>query len=282
MKTNLVMSTIAIVAIVIAIFSFIRAPSAIVEEKSTFDKILEKDELIVCTMVWPDSVIKDPDTGEFSGFIIDILNEVANDADLEIKIVESTWGGFPADLNTGKCDAAIAGIYPTIGRSTSISFTKPFFFAGNSGAVKADDKKIKELDDLNQEDVTIAVIQGEFGHIYSEKYLPNAKLLVLDKSSDNTMPLVAVSSGKADVGLIMSDVVTDYTKVHPELKNLFENEPYSTTPISWAVRKDDQELLNFLDNAIAFLKATDFLDATAEKYSPNGWFTTKDEYTALS
>ena len=260
-----------------------RAPTGVAPtEKSTFDNILEKDEITVCYMTWPPSVIKDPNTGELSGFIIDIFEEVAKDADLKVKYTESTWGGFPADLNTEKCDAAVAGIYPTIGRSTSVSFTKPFFYAGNGGVVKAGETRFKTIEDLNKEGVKIAVIQGEYGHIYTQKYLPKATLVVLEKGSDNTAPLVAVSSGQADVGLIMSDVIAGYVKIHPEVKDLFADQPYSTTPIVWAVRQNDQELLNFLNNGIDYLKSVGFLDATAKKYSPIGWYGLKQEYIAMT
>src|SRR3989344_6192032 len=185
MKNNYLVITISVLAIILSLFALFKTPTNVTSiEKSTFDNILEKDEITVCYMTWPPSVIKDPNTGKLSGFIIDIFEEVAKDANLKVKYTESTWGGFPADLNTGKCDAAVAGIYPTIGRSTSVSFTKPFFFAGNSGVAKSDDNRFTQIEDLNRADVKIAVIQGEFGHIYAEKYLPNAKLVVLDKSAD--------------------------------------------------------------------------------------------------
>ncbi|MBI2631435.1 amino acid ABC transporter substrate-binding protein [Candidatus Woesearchaeota archaeon] len=283
MKKDYVVMTISVIAIIIALFALFRAPTGVAPiEKSTFDNILEKDEIMVCYMTWPPSVIKDPNTGKLSGFMIDIFEEVAKDADLKVKYTESTWGGFPADLNTGKCDAAIAGIYPTIGRSTSVSFTKPFFYAGNSGVVKAGETRFKTIEDLNKNGVKIAVIQGEYGHIYSQKYLPKAQLVVLEKGSDNTAPLVAASSGQADAGLIMSDVVSEYVKLHPEVKDLFAEQPYSTTPIAWATRQNDQELLNFLNNGIDYLKSVGFLDATAKKHSPAGWYGLKQEYVVLS
>ena len=283
MKNNYAVLVISVIAIILALFALFRAPTGVAPiEKSTFDNILEKDEITVCYMTWPPSVIKDPNTGKLSGFIIDIFEEVAKDANLKVKYTESTWGGFPADLNTGKCDAAVAGIYPTIGRSTSVSFTKPFFYAGNGGVVKAGETRFKTVEDLNKEGVKIAVIQGEYGHIYSQKYLPKATLVVLEKGSDNTAPLVAVSSGQADAGLIMSDVVSEYVKLHPEVKDLFSDQPYSTTPIVWATRQNDQELLNFLNNGIDYLKSVGFLDATAKKYSPVGWYGLKQEYVVLS
>src|SRR3989344_1511877 len=283
MKNNYLVITISVLAIILSLFALFKTPTNVTSiEKSTFDNILEKDEITVCYITWPPSVIKDPNTGKLSGFIVDIFEEVAKDANLKVKYTESTWGGFPADLNTGKCDAAVAGIYQTIGRSTSVSFTRPFFYAGNGGVVKAGETRFKTIEDLNKEGVKIAVIQGEYGHIYSQKYLPKATLVVLEKGSDNTSPLVAVSSGQADAGLIMSDVVSEYVKLHPEVKDLFADQPYSTTPIVWATRQNDQELLNFLNNGIDYLKSVGFLDATAKKYSPVGWYGLKQEYVVLS
>jgi ABC-type amino acid transport substrate-binding protein len=276
---------IAVIAIIVAIFAVMKAPSnanvVTATEKTTFEKVMEKDEITLCYAVWPPSVTKDPNTGELSGFMIDIVNEMATDAQLKVNYVESTWGGFPADLNSGKCDAAIAAIYPTIGRSTAVSFTRPFLFAGNSGVVRADDDRFKTIDDLNNEKATIAVVQGEYGHIYAQKYLTKAKLLVLDKSSDNTAPLVAVSSKQADAGLIMASTVTDYVKLHPEVKDMFAGEPYSTVPVAWATRSKDQELLNFLDNAISYMKSTGTLDAMASKYAQTGFYTQKIEYVSV-
>lgn len=281
MKKEYLILGIAIIAIILAITSNFGNNTVVYEKGSTFDKILHEDKMEVCYISWPPSIIKDPNTGEISGFMIDIINEISKDSDIKIEYIESTWGGFPADLKTGRCDAVIAGIYPTIKRSTSISFTEPFFFAGNGGVIKKGDTRFKDENDLNKKNIKIAVIQGEFGQIYAKKNFPNAQLIVLEQSSDNTAPLVAVTSEQADVGLIMSDVTSEYVKIHPEVDLLFDGKPYTTTPISWAVRKKDQQLLNFLNNGITYLKATGFLDASTKKYSPEGWFTLKYKYENL-
>ena len=174
----------------------------------------------------------------------------------------------------------MAGFYPLINRSTAVSFTRPFYYAGNNGAVRANDNRFRTIEDLNREDIKIAVLQGEFAHLYAQKYLPKAKLLVLEKTADNTAPLVAVTAGQADVGLIMDDVTRDYAKTHPELKVLFST-PYTTTPITWATRKSDQQLLNFLGNAISYMEATGDLDALARKYHST-WYAITREYRPLN
>ncbi|MBR9698929.1 amino acid ABC transporter substrate-binding protein [Candidatus Woesearchaeota archaeon] len=271
----------SVLAIVLAVFSLFRAPEAGIEEEDTFAKIMKNDELAVCYIPWPPSIVKDPNTGELSGFLIDIVQEVANEAELKLNYVESTWGGFPADLNTGRCDAAIAGIYPLIGRSTSVSFTRPFFFAGSGAVVRADNTKIKTVEDLNKKGTKVAVIQGEFGQIFAKKYLPKAELVVLEKSSDFTMPLVAVLSGQADAGFSQTDVISAFTKENPGIKDLYRGQPYVTIPVTWSVRSNDQRLLNFLDNSITYLRFTGFLENKARKYNPEGWFQVEDEFEQL-
>jgi len=276
-KQNILI-VLVIISLVIGGIGLTKTSAVPENKKSTFDKIMESKELGVCYVPWPPSLIKDPNTGELSGFLIEVIEEIAAESNLKIEYVQSTWAGFPADLNTGKCDAAIAGLYPTIGRSTGVSFTRPFFYSGNSAVVRKDETRFNKISDLNNKDVKISVIQGDFDHIYAKRYLPKAELVVLDKSSDITMSLVAVSSGKSDVGLSTSDTVSAYVKTHPEIKALFLDKPYSTKPVTWAVRHKDQQLLNFLNNGLEYLEATGFLGSTIRKYNPDGWYSIERDY----
>lgn len=273
--TNLLSCAALIVAVVALLRPSVNTslPSSTSLE-TTFERTVRTKELSVCYVVWAPSVIKDPNSGKLSGFLIEMAERIAEEAGFNLKYIESSWGGFPADLSAGKCDVGVAGFYPLIPRSTAVSFTLPFYYAGNSGVVRADDGRFSSISNLNDSTVKIAVLQGEFGHVYSKRYFPKAKLIILEKSADNTAPLLAVSSGQADVGLIMEDVVKGYVNSHPEVKPVFA-EPYSSTPVSWAVRRNDQQLLNFLNNAIKYLEVTGELEALAAKY--NSSFLTLDQ-----
>lgn len=271
---------IAILALIVAGYGFIRPQSQGTSQQDIFDKVLADKKLSSCYAVWPPSVIKDPNTSELSGFMIDAARAVAKDAGFEISFIESTWGGFPADISSGKCDAGIAGFYPLVPRSTTVAFTRPFYFAGNSGVVKTGDTRFKSVADLNKKGIKVAVIQGEFAHLYSQKNLPNAELVVLEKSSDNTAPLLAVTAGQADAGLIMEDTVKEYVKAHSELKEI-SGTPYAVSPISWVTRKADQQLLNFLNNAINNLENDGDLDRLAKQYGST-WSTEKKQFSRLT
>ena len=73
------------------------------------------------------------------------FKQIANDAELKVNYIESTWGGFPADLNSGKCDFTPV-VYPMIGRSTSVSFTKPYIYSGNGGVVNKDETRFESIE----------------------------------------------------------------------------------------------------------------------------------------
>jgi ABC-type amino acid transport substrate-binding protein len=215
---------VAIIALAVALFAAISvqpaqtagasaqqiAAGTTAAPNDAFDRAMQAGRITACYVVWPPSVIKDPNSGNLSGFVIDMFSNMASSANLNVTYVESTFGGFPADLNTGKCDVVVAGIYPLISRSTSVAFTNPFLFSGNSMVVRAGDDRFNTTDSFNQKGVRIAVVSGEFGDLYAEKYFPNADLVVLDASSDPSMPLAAVSSGQADVGISEADVVGQY------------------------------------------------------------------------
>jgi len=274
--SNKIISVLCVVAVMVSIISLIYKTSPVSQSTDTFENIVKTKQLTVCYVSWPPSIEKDPNSGQLSGFLIDVIEGIAEDAELALSYVESSWGGFPADLASGKCHAGIAGFYPLINRSMAVSFTRPFFYAGNNGVVRAKDNRIRTTADLNSPNLRIAVLQGEYADVYAKKYFSRAQLITLPATADNTAPLVAVSSGQADVGLIVADVVDDYTKTHPEVRRVF-TEPYSTTPITWVVRPGDQKLLNFLNNAINYLEATGELDALSHKYQ-SSWYTEKKEY----
>jgi cyclohexadienyl dehydratase len=281
MKKNSILIISTSIIIILLLTIFLKTENKTKQEESTFDRIMKEDKIKLCYVSWPPSVIKDSNTGEVSGMLIDIAEEIARQAEIEIEYVESTWGEFPADLNTGRCDAGIAGIYPTITRSTSVSFTRPFFYVGNSVGVKKKDERFEKIEDLNKENVKIAVLQGAFEHTFAEKFLPKAQLVVLDKNADLSMTLVAVSSGQADAGLAPKETVVKYIKEQEKIKDLFPEKPYSTSPIAWAIRNQDHKLLKFLDNSIDYLRADGFIENKAKEYAPIGWYIEKAEYLEI-
>ena len=235
-------------------------------QESTLDKVLAEGKLRVCYVPYTTSVIKDPVTGKLSGEFVEDIEYIAKGINVEPVYVESDWGTFAADLQSRKCDLSIAATYRTIERASSVAFSRPIVYFGNGAIVKAGDIRFKRLEDFNKKGLKIAVIQGEASQEFAEKNFPKAEIVPIP-SKDLTAHFLEVSAGRADVALMESTATKKYAREHPEVVDLFANRPYALTAAGWAMRKDDVELLNFVNTAIDFLETSGKLDEFAEKYN---------------
>jgi polar amino acid transport system substrate-binding protein len=237
-------------------------------EEAVMEKINREGKLRACYIYYPPFVIEDPNTGELSGESIDAIEYIANETDLEVEYTETAWGTFIAALQSKQCDVVVTGLFSTMERAKSIAFTQPIAYIGNSVLIRQGDTRFKSLDDFNKPDIKIAVMQGEVGHLYAQKNLPNAELVVLP-GADISLALAQVSSGQVDAAFTDDWVVSSYAKEHPETQDFLEvnsTASYGINPVSWAVRQEDTDLLNFLNTATINMQAEGKFLEFEEKY----------------
>lgn len=219
------------------------------------DNILKKGEAKIGYILWPPQVVKDPKTGKLSGYGIDEVEYILGVIKVKPVYVETTWAGFTAGLQAGKFDISIGLTFATIPRSTAVAFTRPLEYMGSSAAVRKGDTRFKVMEDIDKKGVKVAVAQGTIEHEYVKENFKNAQITVI-ASEDLTLPLVEASTGRADVGLSDAYRVKEYAKTHPEVIDLFAKNPFAFTAASWSVRKEDIQLLNFLNTAIQYMQTT--------------------------
>lgn len=280
------LSFVALLLSVVAIFLYYgernssdsTSVNSVQASSDSFARIVAEGTIKVCYVPWPPSISKDPNTGKLSGFMIDLMETISKDAELKAEYVESTWGGFAADLNAQKCDMWL-GFYPLLNRAKTISFSKPFYYIGNNVMVKSD-SSYASLEDVNTKNTKVAVIQGEFWHLYAQKFLPNAELVVLDASSDNTAPLTAVLAWQADAWMYTDDTITEFVATHSWVRKISDT-PYSTTPDAFGIRQQDVQLLQFVNTAIDMLQAQGTFEALGKKYNAM-WFAQGNNYVPLN
>lgn len=140
---------------------------------------------------------KDPRTGEWRGFAIEMARDVAKTLGVKLEVVESSWANSILDVQSGKVDMAF-GITATPVRALSVSFSNPTYF--NSFVIVSPKKEIEGLSwaQLNDPKYTFAVDLGSSQDLITQQYLPKANILRF-KTRDEA--IVAVVGGKAD-GLV--------------------------------------------------------------------------------
>ncbi len=251
-------------------------PSGGVASPKTLQKIQQDGVLKVGYVVYPPTVIKDPNTTELSGHFVDAAKFLAKVMEVKVEFVEATWSTFVGGLQSGQFDLSIAATYRTIPRAMAVAFTRPIIYIGNGAIVRHGDTRFKSIKDFNKKGIKLAVAQGEASHEYAREHFPNAELTVLS-TADLSQPLTEVLAGRADVGLADAWTTSQFAAVHPEAVDLFAGRPYDLTPAGWAVRQDDVVLLQFVNTALDYMESTGRMREWESNYDTH-WVHPKQEW----
>jgi polar amino acid transport system substrate-binding protein len=137
---------------------------------------------------------KDPRTGEWRGFAVEMARDIAKTLGVKLEIIESSWPNQILDVQSGKADLAF-GVTATPQRALSIAFSQPTYF--NSFVIVSPKPDLAKLSwaELNDPKYTFSVDVGSSQDLITQQYLPKAKILRF-KTRDEA--IIAVIGGKAD------------------------------------------------------------------------------------
>lgn len=159
---------------------------------------------------------KDPRSGEWQGFVIDMASDIAKMLDVKLEVVESSWANAILDVQSGKVDMAFA-VTATPMRALSVDFSAPTYFNSFIIVSAKDELEGKTWSELNDAKYTFAVDLGSAQDLITQQYLPKANILRF-KTRDEA--IVAAITGKADGlvntmlnGLVMTKKTADIGKV---------------------------------------------------------------------
>jgi polar amino acid transport system substrate-binding protein len=129
--------------------------------------------LTVCSdMPYPPFEFEDADAPSgYSGFDIDLVQEIADRLDLELEVVEAGFDGLEsgATLAAGQCDLAASAMTITEERAENLNFSDPYYEANQSLIVLAD-SGIESLEDVAGE--ALGVQAATTGAGFAEENAP--------------------------------------------------------------------------------------------------------------
>lgn len=203
------------------------AAAPAVAQQSTIDQIKERGVLRVPAILNEDPYFnKDPRTGEWRGFVIDMASDIATTLGVELEVVESTWANSILDVQSGKADIALA-LTALPARALSIAFSSPTYY--NSFVIVSPKPELASATwaSLNDPSITLAVDLGSAQDLITQQYLPKANVLRF-KTRDEA--ILAVASGKADaiVNTVLNSLVM--IKRNAALGQVYVPEPVLSSP----------------------------------------------------
>ncbi|WP_217595070.1 transporter substrate-binding domain-containing protein [Cohnella sp. GbtcB17] len=163
-------------------------------------------------------------------------------------------------LESKKIDFIAATLGVTEERKKQLDFSTNFFDGGAVTVVKKG-SDIKQIPDLAGKKVI--VIKGSTGSTYLEENVPTAEQIKIESNAD---ALRALKDGRADAmfhdAVLMSEFVktsTDYTIV---------GEQVAFAPMAIGVRKNEPEMLAFVNGALEQMRKEDYFKTLIEEYLP--------------
>jgi polar amino acid transport system substrate-binding protein len=208
--------------------------------------------------------------GKIVGYDVDLAELMCKSLGVKPNFIDTAWSGVIPSLYAKKFDVVMTSMSYTKERLERVAFSIPYAEASQTMLVRASDAgSIKGMTDLNNR--IVAVKLGSPGHILQEKI--NASLKAaggqgfkdLRTYDDHPSAYVALAQNRVDTVLntlpTLAMVVKDAPGRYAIVKGLGSD--------NWAgiaVRKEDSEIVTFLNTELQRLKADGSIYRLQEKW----------------
>ena len=221
--------------------------------------ILKRGELNIGVSLFEPWTMKD-DAGQLSGFEIDVGNKLAHDMGVEPAFKVFEWDAIIPALMNGEIDVIAGGMAITPARALKVNFSLPYADSGLHLLANTEKTKgIKSLDELNSPENIISVVSTTASEDLAKTLFHKATIKSVKTPEEAAN---AILEGTAHVWIAASPQPEFLVIQHPEIVDMPLSKPLLTYKAGLAVKKGNQELLNFLNSWVTSRDADEWLSAT--------------------
>ena len=217
--------------------------------------------------------------GKVVGIDAEIAEKIAEKLGMELEIKDVDFDTIIAGVQTGKYDIGMAGLTVTDERKEKVNFSTSYA-KGIQAVIVAEDSAYTSFEEFYtgfdeeenpigvKEGIKIGVQQTTTGDIYSSDEPANWGFgdanVVRYKTGNEAV--AALKAGKITAVIIDNEPAKSFVAANEGLKIL--EGAYADEDYAIAVGKEDTELLEKINTALAELKADGTLDQIVNKYIP--------------
>ncbi len=220
---------------------------ATAHQEDTLKKIKDRGTLNVGVAESKPMNIRNPATGEWSGFNIAMARDLAENLGVKLNLQDATYATLIPGLLSGKHDIVMAALFATTKRAAVVGFTDYYSSGGMKIAVRQD-SAFTSWEDLNNQQVTFTAISGTVEEGAAKKQFPKAKMKAM-VTDDTNVTFLEVASGRAHAHMTDISSINLFLRRNPQskLKILEPDRVANVNGRGYAVRRDDWRFLNFLN-----------------------------------
>jgi polar amino acid transport system substrate-binding protein len=194
--------------------------------------------------------VRDPASGNWGGHFHTIGAALAADMDVQLEIVETTWGNAVLDLQADKIDVMF-GLNPTPRRAMAADFSNPVYDSALVVIARAN-FEVRTWADLNRPEVRIAVDNGSAHDQVATRLCPRAQIIRF-RTIDEAM--LALRTGRADVQSIFWMGGVRAVKSDPTIGRVVVPTPFFGSTSNAAFRREaDKTWRDFVNTWIGYAR----------------------------
>lgn len=191
------------------------------------------------------------------GIDAEIAQAIADELGLELVIEDMEFDGIIGAVTAGKVDMGLAGMTVTEERLENVNFSDTYAHASQV-VIVTNDSEIATVDDLANK--TVGVQLGTTGDIYAE----DIEGVTLERYNKGFEAVQSLLTGKIDAVIIDEQPAKAFVSQNEGIKIL--EEKFTDEDYAAAIAKDNTELVEAVNKALASLKSSGKLDEIVAKY----------------
>ncbi len=252
------------------------AGSAAPAKETAFERVMRTNTLRCGYVILPPQLSRDPNTGAFGGITFDLLDEAAKRLGLKVEWTEEvTFPTMAEGLKTGRYDSFCLTAYRWLPAARAMDFTAPIFYSTTEVYARADDDRFDaDVKAVNDDKISVAVIDGESGFFIKEQDFPLAHSYAMPVGTDMASMFEAVAARKADVAFANPLMAMPYLVANPgKIKRVSGQKPLRVYAHALAFGKGERDLESMFDLAFDEMQNDGLIDRILDKYEavPNSF-----------
>jgi ABC-type amino acid transport substrate-binding protein len=255
--------------LILALLLFASLPAMAAEDESAYERVMRTNTLR-CGYVVTEALQKEPNTGEITGIIPDVLNEAGRLLNIKIEWTEElNWGNFVEAMRSHRVDAICTNFWMDPSGSKYVSYTIPLYYSGVGAYVRADETRFKgdNLEALNDPSVKVSSMEGEMSGLIADQDYPKASKVIVPQIGDASQLLMDVTSNKADIAFVDVAIGKRFERNNAgKLKNLVSDHPVRVFANTIALPPNEPQLKTMLDATLSQLLYGGFVDRVLKKH----------------
>lgn len=239
----------------------------VIVSRPTIERIQQRGKLLVGTTGdYRPLTFREPETGEYWGFGIEMAQAIADSIGVPVAFVRTSWPTLTADVlaEPQTFDLAIGGITITEARLATMLMSEGYLANGKTILCRTEDTaRFRSLANIDRPDVRMMVNPGGLNEQFANQNLTHATIIV--HPNNEAIPSL-IAKGQADVMITEITEAPWYVQTDPRLAAPLLNAPFTHGEIGVLMRKGQNDLLDMVNGVIRRMKADGSLQRLREKY----------------